>query len=56
MSCQYMLWQYNGVARFDDIYAWCRDHLDDQHWAFHGINFSFTPKAYTMFMLRWAAR
>ena len=51
-----MTWQYNGVAPWHTIIAWCYEHLNKGDW---GSNMTDTiwflnEPAYTMFVLRWA--
>ena len=49
------MYQFNGVAQFTTILAWCYRHLDVKDWDTNGFEtITFTnEQAYTLFMLRW---
>jgi hypothetical protein len=47
-----MSWQYNGVAQWNDITNWCRDHLRAWDAKWETIYFQ-DEKEYTLFLLRW---
>jgi len=49
-------WQYNGIAKWSEIYEWCLDNLNDNwHYTngFETIYFS-NEEAYVLFILRWS--
>ena len=49
-----MSWQYNGVAPFDEIYQWCRQHIPDQFTINGWETFIFkSEKSYLWFVMRW---
>ena len=47
-------WQYNGVAPFDDVLAWCEEQLcNDFIWNLETIYFK-TEQDKLLFALRWS--
>ena len=47
-------WQYNGVAKFEDVMFWCEEHFGNNWiWNFETIYFK-TKEDKMMFALRWS--
>jgi hypothetical protein len=48
-------WQYNGVAPFNDIVAWCGKHFGgNATWSYLNETIYFRDeREYTLFLLRW---
>lgn len=47
-------WQYDGVAKWVEIYSWCEDHFGPTGWHGEWDCLSFEREEdYTMFMLKW---
>ena len=48
-------WQYNGIALFDDITAWCRLYLNKATISYlNETIYFFDEKDYAFFLLRWS--
>ena len=48
-----LTWQYNGVAPWNEIIAWCGEHIESA-WSFQFETiFFYTEEDMTMFLLRW---
>lgn len=50
-----MSWQYNGIARMDDILEWCYAHIHKLYWWNGSDTIHFhTEDAKVMFLLKWS--
>jgi hypothetical protein len=47
-------WQYNGVAPFDEIAAWCKANLGGYGYIKYETIWFSKSEDYFLFMLRWS--
>lgn len=56
MSKLHLTWQYNGVAPWDEITLWCKEHITNEWTARFETIFFYTEQDYTLFLLRWGGQ
>lgn len=58
MGKLHLTWDYNGCAPWEEIVAWCEEHIENEWTARRdfGIVFFYTEEDETMFLLRWGGK